>query len=268
MTAEQDTERLACNYSAQAQAYAESWSPIIRVVGGRLLERLPWRGSKRVVDIGTGAGTHLGDIRRLAPDAWVLGVDRSRGMLDLARSHGVPLAEMDGMSLALRARSFDIAMMIFMLFHLDEPVAALRGVRRILRPGGTLGCVTWAVDPDVEASRMWEAELDALGARDPAPIARKHELMNTTEKMAGLLSSAGLRPVTLWIEAIEHDWTVDRLFALHTGFGRAKRKLDSLPAATRAMFLERITHRLAELPPRAFRYRAKAICSVATAQYL
>jgi ubiquinone/menaquinone biosynthesis C-methylase UbiE len=264
MTAEQDAERLAFGYSAQAQAYAESWSPIIRVVGGRLLERLPWRGSKRVVDIGTGAGAHLGDVRRLARDAWILGVDRSRGMLDLARCHGVPLVEMDGMSLALRARSFDVAVMIFMLFHLGDPVAALRGVRRILRPGGTLGCVTWALDPDVEASRMWEAELDALGARDPAaPIARKHELMNTTEKMAGLLSSAGLRSVTMWIEAIEHDWTVDRLFALHTGFGRAKRKLDSLPAATRAMFLERITHRLSKLPPDAFRYRATAVCSVA-----
>jgi len=167
------------------------------------------------------------------------------------------------MDLALRAQSFDIALMIFMLFHLDDPVSALRGVRTILRPGGTLGCVTWAEDPDVEASRQWEAELDALGARDPAPLPRRHELMNTTDKMAGLLSSAGLRPVTLWIEAVEHDWTVDRLVVLHTGFGRAKRKLDSLPPETRASFLVRIRQRLSKLPQRAFHYRGTTVCSVA-----
>jgi len=237
---DQDTERLARIYSAQAKAYAETWGPIIRAAGARLLERLPWPAVKRVVDIGTGAGVHLASIRRLAPDAWIVGVDRSPGMLELARPHGVPLAEMDGMSLAFRAQSFDVAVMIFVLFHLDDPAAALRGVRRILRPGGTLGCVTWAEDPDTEASQLWEAELDALGARDPDPIPRRHEMMNTTEKMAGLLSSAGLCPTTLWMEAIERDWTVDGLVALHTGFGRARRKLESLAPEIRATFLARI----------------------------
>ena len=133
MTAEQDTERLARIYSAQARAYAEGWSPIIRVAGQRLLEALPWRGCARVLDVGTGAGEHLSDIRRLAPTAWVLGVDRSVGMLELARSRGVPLALMDAMDVSLRPETFDVAAMIFMLFHLDDPVAALRNVHHARR---------------------------------------------------------------------------------------------------------------------------------------
>jgi len=110
-----DAERLARIYSAQARAYAETWSPIIGTAGRHLLETLPWRECKRVLDIGTGAGEHLPDIRRLAAGAWILGIDRSAGMLELARSHGVPLALMDGMDVALRPQSFDVALMVFML---------------------------------------------------------------------------------------------------------------------------------------------------------
>jgi SAM-dependent methyltransferase len=260
---EQETERLARIYSSQARVYVERWSPIIRAGGLRLLEALAWRGATRVLDIGTGAGAHLPDIRRLAPDAWVLGVDRSPGMLDLARPQGIPLALMDGMDLALRAQSFDVALMVFVLFHLSSPLDALRGVRRLLRLGGTVGLVTWAEDPDVEASRIWDAELDALGAREPEPILRQHELMDTPDKMAGLLSAAGFVTVRLWLERLEHTWEAESLFALHTGFGRAKRKLDSLDEPTRAAFLQRMRERLAELPEEAFRYRGMVVCGLA-----
>ena len=263
VTKQQDAERLARVYSAHARGYSDHWSPIIRTAGQRLLEALSWRGANRVIDIGTGAGAHLPDLRRLAPDAWILGVDRSRGMLELARSHRIPLAIMDGMDLALRAESFDVAVIVFALFHLEEPVLALGGVRRILRPGGTLGVVTWGEDPDVEASKIWEAELDALGARDADAIPRKHELMNTTDKVARLLSTAGLTPVTLWVEPLQHDWDVDTLFALNTEFGRLRRKLESLETATRRVFLDRMRRRLAALPREAFLYRATAVCGVA-----
>ncbi len=263
MTRDDTTERLARIYSSQAPAYADIWSPIIRTAGRRLLEQLPWEGARRIVDIGTGAGAHLPDVRRLAPAGWVLGVDRSDGMLALARAHGTPLALMDAMDLALRDQAVDLALMIFMLFHLEDPLGALRGVRRVLRPGGVLGAVTWAEDPDVEASRLWEAELDTLGAREAAPIPRQHDLMNSPDKMAGLLAAAGLTPLRVWIEPLEHTWKIDTLFALHTGFGRAKRKLDSLEAGRRRPFLDRMRERLASLPSDAFVYRATAVCSVA-----
>src|SRR5919106_958952 len=260
----QDAERLARIYSAQARTYAEHWSPIIRTAGRRLLESLPSREAKRILDVGTGAGAHLLDLRRLAPHSWILGVDRSAGMLELASAHGLPLALMDGMDLALRDEGFDLAVMIFVLFHLDDPVVALRNVRRVLRPGGMLGTVTWAEDPDPQASRLWEAEIDALGASDPDPIPRKHELMNTTDKVAALLADAGLTPLRLWLERLEHTWSVDSLVALHTGYGRLKRKLDSLDPGTREAFLGRIRGRLAALGPEAFHYRAITVCSVAS----
>ncbi|MGH9315796.1 MAG: class I SAM-dependent methyltransferase, partial [Thermoanaerobaculia bacterium] len=118
----EDTERLAGIYSSHARGYAESWSPVIRPIGRRLLEALAWDGARRVLDLGTGAGVHLPEIRRRVPGACVVGVDRSPGMLELARQHGVPLVLMDGIDLGFRDSSIDVVVMAFVLFHLDDPI--------------------------------------------------------------------------------------------------------------------------------------------------
>ncbi len=260
----EDTERLAEIYSAHARGYADSWGPVIRPMGQRLLQALPWAGARRVVDLGTGAGTHLPEIRRLAREACVVGVDRSQGMLELARQHGMSLVLMDGVELGFRDSSIDVAVMAFVLFHLDDPIVALREVCRMLRPGGTVGTVTWAEDPEIEASRIWETELDAHGARDPmAPRPRRDEALNTPEKMVTLFSTTGLEPVKVWVERFEHQWGLDQLNLMHMTFGRSKRKLESLDAGTRAAFLTRIRDRLVVLPAEAFMYRAAVVCSVA-----
>ena len=93
------TQQLAEIYSSHAQGYATSWGPVIQPIGQRLLQALPWEGARYVIDLGTGAGTHLPEIRRLAPGASVVGVDRATGMLELAQQQGVPLVQMDGVEL-------------------------------------------------------------------------------------------------------------------------------------------------------------------------
>ncbi len=264
MTREEDARRLAEVYSAQARGYADGWSPIIRPIGRNLLAALAWPGARRVLDVGAGVGAHFSDIRSLAPGAWVLGIDRSPGMLELARAHGVPLALMDAMDLGLRTASIDVAVMIFVLFHLPDPVTALGEIRRVLRPRGMLGTTTWAEDPEVEASRVWEEELDRCGATDPMPIpARGDALMNSPEKMAELFSTAGFEPVRVWVEPVEHRWDVNALFALHVGFGRTKRKLESIDPDRRTTFLERVRQLWAGLGPNAFLYRATVVCGTA-----
>jgi ubiquinone/menaquinone biosynthesis C-methylase UbiE len=260
----EDTERLAAIYSSQAQGYADCWGPVIRPLGQRLLQALPWDGARRVVDLGTGAGTHLPEIRRLARGACVVGVDRSAGMLDLGRQHGLPLVLMDGVELAFRNRSIDVAVMAFVLFHLDDPVVAMREVCRVLHPGGAVGTVTWPEDPEIEASRVWEAELDAHGARDPvAPRPRRDGLLNTPEKMTDLFSATGFDTLKVWVERFEHHWGLDELSLMHMTLGRSKRKLESLAANVRAAFLAHIHDRLLGLPPEAFIYRAAVMCGVA-----
>jgi ubiquinone/menaquinone biosynthesis C-methylase UbiE len=185
-------------------------------------------------------------------------------MLELARQQGVPLVQMDGVDLGFRDSSVDIVVMAFVLFHLDDAVAALREAHRVLRPGGVVGTVTWAEDPEIEASRAWEAELDAHGAWDPMPARpRRDEQMNTPRKVKELFSRADLRPVRVWVERFVHQWDLNGLSLMHSTFGKTKRKLESLDSPARAAFLERVHERLLRLPPEAFIYRAAVVCGLA-----
>ena len=256
--------RLVHNYSSAADGYAEFWSPLIRPPACRMLAALPWEGKDRILDVGTGTGALLPDLRSFAPAAAIVGVDLAPGMLKLARQTRARLAMMDAAELALRAAAFDGAVMAFVLFHLPSPTAGLQEVRRVLRPGGSLGVTTWAEEIMPAVSQLWDEELAAAGARDPSPQPpRQHELMNTTEKLGGLLTDAGFVVTRAWIERIEHRWDVARFTGMRTRFGETKRKLGTLDAVTRHAVLERIASRMARAGPDDLLYRGAVVCAVA-----
>lgn len=263
--AENTIARAAINYSASADGYAEFWSPVIRPAGRRLLEALAWDRASRILDVGTGTGALIPDILRLAPTARVIGVDRSFGMLARATGTGVPLVTMDAMALGVRAGTFDIAVLAFVLFHVPDPSAALAEVKRVLRRRGTVGMTTWAEEPATPASQVWDAELSELGAWDPSPQATRDELMNSPEKVGGLLSAAGFMPGRVWMERVEYQWNVARFMGLRTRFGATRRKLETLDPGTRQAFLDRIEGRMARLSSKDLLCRGTAICAVAAA---
>ena len=137
--AQKVTVLTATNYSASADGYVEFWSPVILPPGRRMLEALPWDGARRILDIGTGTGALIPEIRRLAPIASVMGVDPSLGMLARARRARAPLAAMDAMALGVRPGTFDVAVLAFVLFHVPDPLTVARRWRRDAarrRPGG------------------------------------------------------------------------------------------------------------------------------------
>jgi SAM-dependent methyltransferase len=191
---EKVTARVAMNYSASADGYAEFWGPVIRPLGRRLLEALPWDRASRILDIGTGTGTLIADILSFAPTARLIGIDRSFGMLARATGGGVPLVTMDAMTLGVRGGTFDIAVLAFVLFHVPDPSATLAEVKRALRRRGTIGMTTWAEDPATPASQIWDEELSECGALDPSPQPPHHDMMNTPQKVEGLLRVAGFTP--------------------------------------------------------------------------
>ena len=251
-------------YSGLADEYARLWSPVIRPMGERLLQALPLAGASRVVDVGTGVGALVPAIRADAPDAVIVGVDPALGMLRAARqAASIPVALMDAQRLALRPASFDVAVMAFALFHLPDPVRALAEVARVLRPGGVIGVATWGDRPGFPASDAWDEALAAFGAGpDPFTAADRDDLMDTADKLGGLLAAAGFEGVRAWTEHFEHRFDREELFALRVGFGSYRRRLDTLDEQTRGACLRRVRSRLTAMPPEHFLFRPEIVFAV------
>jgi ubiquinone/menaquinone biosynthesis C-methylase UbiE len=264
LTAEEQSAILAERYSLRAEAYDALWSPVIRPVGERLLTHLPLSGARNVIDVGTGAGALLPAIQKAAPAATVLGVDSSEGMLLLAaQKHHGPLALMDVQSLALPDRMFDVAVVAFVLFHLPSPERCLREVHRVLRPGGTVGTVTWATETSPTANTIWEEELEAAGAQvADLPAVDNRTSCDTVEKVALLMEQAGLTLIKAWNEALDHRWLPEDHFEYQLRSNSCLR-LQSLSVDARAACLKSVRKRLVGQGDGQYLYRGEVVVATA-----
>jgi SAM-dependent methyltransferase len=96
------------------------------------------RGGETVTDVGCGNGVYLAELARRGHAGRVLGLDLSAGMLRAARRR-VPEARLvvaDAAALPLRDDATDLTLAIHMLYHVPEPSAAVRELRRITHRGG------------------------------------------------------------------------------------------------------------------------------------
>lgn len=92
-----------------------------------------------VLDVGCGNGAYLHQLR--ARRIGAVGCDLSAGMLASARPHEA-LVNADATRLPLAASTFDVVLAPHMLYHVPDRAAAVRELRRVLRPGGRCVAVT------------------------------------------------------------------------------------------------------------------------------
>ena len=71
---------------------------------------------------------------------------------------------LDGQSLPFADDSYDAALSTWTLCTIPDVAAALREVRRVLKPGGTLHFLEHGLAPD-ERVRRWQRRLDPLEQR-------------------------------------------------------------------------------------------------------
>jgi SAM-dependent methyltransferase len=208
-------------------------------------------------------GTLLPHLRQEAPNARIVGVDASAGMIALAPA-GFEVMLADVVDLPLATGAFDVAVLAFMLFHVADPVAGLREIRRVLTPGGTMGLTTWAAGPSFPADVVWDEELEAHGApTDSLPSSR--EVMDTPDKLGALVEAAGFRLVSLHIEPWRRPMTVDEVVALRTRLGMHGRRIAQLDASTRDACVGRVRQRLLKLDADALIDSDHVMYAIATA---
>jgi SAM-dependent methyltransferase len=140
-----------------------------------------------VIEIGFGSGLNVPfypaavtAVAAVEPSdvSWKLASDR-------VAAAAVPVSRsgLDGQSLPFDDGSFDVALSTWTLCTIPDVTAALKEVRRVLRPGGQLHFLEHGLAPD-ERVRRWQRRLDPLQQR----IAGGCHL---TRPIADLVTAAG-----------------------------------------------------------------------------
>jgi demethylmenaquinone methyltransferase / 2-methoxy-6-polyprenyl-1,4-benzoquinol methylase len=122
---------------------------------GFLVSRVPADGGT-VLDVATGTG--LVAERLVRAGHRVTGVDQSAEMLTSARARfdgRVELVEASAESLPFDDAAFDHLTFTYLLRYVDDPAAVLRELARVVRPGGTVAMLEFAL-PRRLARPLWE----------------------------------------------------------------------------------------------------------------
>ncbi len=103
------------------------------------------RDGQRLLDVGCGPGTITADLAELVGSGEVVAIEREQAVVDeaaaVAAERGLSnvTAELgDVYQLAYDDDSFDVVHAHQVLQHLSDPVAALREMRRVTKPGGVV----------------------------------------------------------------------------------------------------------------------------------
>jgi SAM-dependent methyltransferase len=195
---------------SEAAAYEESFAPLCAGAVPALLDALGVVSpASSLLDVGTGPGTVAA--AALARGWAVTAVDPSPAMLERAAQNAPGAALIEGSlpDLPLPEAAFSAAVANFVVNHLPDPRAGLRGLARVVRPGGTVAVTIWASQVSA-MNRLWNAVMAEAGAVPPPGmrLPPERDFPRTEDGLARLLAEAGLADVHA--TTVGWTWRVER----------------------------------------------------------
>ena len=142
-------------WGAAADGWKKQWETIERFsqpVSDRLVELTQIRPGHRVLDVATGIGEPaVTAARAVGSSGSVVATDQAPEMLTIARERAAALGlrniefrEMEAETLDMPGESFNALLCRWGLMFLPNPGDALRGMYRLLAPGGGLAAAVWS----------------------------------------------------------------------------------------------------------------------------
>jgi len=265
--------------------YAQHWEPVLAGSARRVLDRVGGPpsfaafGSREPVtllDLGAGTGSLTLAVADSWPGTRILSLDASAGMLSVAR-HRVATERpdddperfewlaADGASMPVADASVDVVVSSFVLHVVADRRAVLREVLRVLRPGGSLGFVTWI------AGKLWlgadaafEEALEELSVEEPESSFRpgRDSDFETLAEARSELEEAGFSDVDVRPDQLEFSWTPDEYLLFKEDYDE-RDLFESMSADERARLRLAVRSRWAELPEGSFTVKAPLVSAVA-----
>jgi SAM-dependent methyltransferase len=133
----------------------------------RIWEMIPEQADLVVADVGSADGP-LAAARPPGRLARVLGIDRSALLL---ADHPRPAVRADAVALPLTHGSVTAVVAVNMLYHLADPVAAIREARRVLAADGVFIASTISRLDSPELAAVWRPAPSTFDAEDAAALA-------------------------------------------------------------------------------------------------
>jgi SAM-dependent methyltransferase len=230
--------RQADRYDAAIMDYREA-----------LLHAVAIQPGESVLDVGCGCGWSTIEVARAASGGRVVGVDLSRGMLEVARARAeeaglaIELQQADAQVHPFDAGEFDVAISSFGVMFFADLEAAFANLGRAVRSGGRIGFVAWG---PMDRNEWQRAVREALAAgRDipgPPPGAPGPFAFGDPARAVAALEAAGF--VDIDVGRVERPFRVGAdpadawEFIRHTG--PVVGLTESLDEPTRAAALEQL----------------------------
>lgn len=169
----------------------------------------------KVLEAGCGVGAQTRMLAKRSPDAVFTCIDISEKSLATAKKlkeqaffENVTFGQADIHSLDFTDESFDHIFICFVLEHLDDPIAALTELKRVLKPDGTITCIEgdhgscfWHPETP-ESVEAWNGLITAQRAHGHHP--------NIGRTLTPLLTEAGFdvrscQPAWLYADRLNPD---------------------------------------------------------------
>jgi SAM-dependent methyltransferase len=222
---------------------------------------------QRALDVGCGPGALTEELVSRLGTGGVTAVDPSASFVAATRERhpGVDVRPAAAEDLPFADATFDTALAQLVVHFMRDPLAGLREMARVTRPGGVVAACVWDhAGGQTPLTAFWRAARDLdPGARDESALAGAR-----AGDLAELFAAAGLRDIedTALTVRVAHASFEEWWEPFELGVGPAGAHVAGLDAGARDALRERCRQLLPRPPftlvARAWAVRAHVLCSV------